>query len=131
MPATPEQCRKYLLRVRKRARKLFGFKCWCGRRGKEFAHLCSTGLSGPGRGMKNRYRDVLRHPECYQFVCSKQHHWALDNALAEASGAEIVLDPDSREGIAMAQAGEWLRSRGLISAKAPEVEVSFLNGRKS
>jgi len=30
----------------------------------EFAHVKPTGLCGMGRGLKRRFFDILRHPDC-------------------------------------------------------------------
>ncbi len=53
----------------------------CGRslriaRGKpnlQFAHLQPTGLSGEGRGRKERVIDIRRHPESYKLLCVDCH----------------------------------------------------------
>jgi len=39
----------------------------------EFAHTKRTGLSGWGRGRKERYYDVLKHPDCYILFCKECH----------------------------------------------------------
>lgn len=35
----------------------------------EFAHVKPTGLSGEGRGLRQRYMDIKRNPECYALLC--------------------------------------------------------------
>jgi hypothetical protein len=89
-------------------RRLFGGRCRkCGakrsrlKRGRlktgplEFAHVKPTGLCGRGRGLKNRFVDVLRNPDCYELLCHGCHHvldmrkW-IDAALASAPPAERV-----------------------------------------
>lgn len=39
----------------------------------EFAHVVATGLNGRGRGMTERIRDVMQHPEAYLLLCKKHH----------------------------------------------------------
>jgi hypothetical protein len=39
----------------------------------EFAHVKPTGLCGQGRGLKHRFLDVLRNPECYALLCRRCH----------------------------------------------------------
>lgn len=67
--------------LRQRLLVRFGEVCTaagCGSRHRlEFAHIAHTGLNGRGRGSRNRYYDILRHPECYRLLC-RTHHRALD-----------------------------------------------------
>ena len=66
-------------------RKAWGGCCvWCGVPDMpsgplEFAHLPGkvTGLTGRGRGLPQRYHDVLRNPGSYVLLCV-QHHVELD-----------------------------------------------------
>ena len=67
-------------RVKNKIRELRGFKCQnpsCQTDGKpQFAHIKGkpTPLSGKyGRGRKERYYDVNKHPDCYMFLCEKCH----------------------------------------------------------
>ena len=39
----------------------------------EFAHLEPTGLSGAGRGRKERLYNILKHPEKYVLLCIHCH----------------------------------------------------------
>ena len=39
----------------------------------EFTHAAPTGLCSRGRGIRNRYFDILAHPECYALVCRSCH----------------------------------------------------------
>lgn len=39
----------------------------------EAAHVVPTGLKGEGRGLDRRYRDVLKHPDCYRPMCKRCH----------------------------------------------------------
>lgn len=49
-----------------------------GRKGQmEFAHVKPTKLNGRGRGLKSRYLDVVRNPECYKLV-HRCCHAAMD-----------------------------------------------------
>jgi len=87
-------------------RRLYGGRCKkCGatrsrlKRGRlktgplEFAHLKPTGLCGTGRGLKNRFVDVLRNPDCYDLFCQRCHRtldmgkW-IDRMIAAAPPAE-------------------------------------------
>lgn len=43
----------------------------------EFAHLEETGISGNGRGSRERIYDVIKHPECYILFC-RDHHRLFD-----------------------------------------------------
>jgi hypothetical protein len=75
MPATPDQCRRYRARLRERALQLKGnVCCQCGLLWDlEFAHTDDTPVNGAGRGMDRRYRDVLKHPDCYVLMCHDCH----------------------------------------------------------
>lgn len=85
MPATPEQCRRYRQSLKTRAILAFLFhdQCFaCGARGVplQFAHLKPTTLKGEGRGLDRRYRDILRHPDCYARLCANCHrHWSPED----------------------------------------------------
>lgn len=96
MSATAEQCRRYRQNLKRRAYALFvpeGEEPRCGRCKKtaeesgkrlEFVHVKATDLCGSnGRGMTQRYRDVLRHPDCYELVCF-ECHYARDRRLPMA-----------------------------------------------
>lgn len=39
----------------------------------EFAHVSLTELKGRGRGRKERYYDVKKHPEAYLLMCKACH----------------------------------------------------------
>ncbi len=39
----------------------------------EFSHLKPTGLTGRGRGIRNRYFDILRNRDCYALRCRYCH----------------------------------------------------------
>lgn len=41
----------------------------------EFAHTEPTGLSGTGRGSKNRYLDIHRNPDKYILLCHTCHYF--------------------------------------------------------
>lgn len=43
----------------------------------EFAHIEPTDLSGRGRGRKERYYDIVKHPSHYVLLC-KYHHLEYD-----------------------------------------------------
>lgn len=47
----------------------------CGDEGQEFAHKKGSPkrLNGIGRGLPQRYRDVLNHPEDYLLLCYVCH----------------------------------------------------------
>lgn len=85
-------------------RALFGGRCkrcdardsgqayWNGpRKPLEFAHVKPTGLCGQGRGLRTRFRDILRNPDCYELLCAKCHRkmdrerWTRTGAAAAAS----------------------------------------------
>lgn len=80
MSTNGQKCVRYRQRLKLRCRKLFGSRCKsCGATRKlHYAHVRPTGLRGCGRGLTNRYLDVLRHPECYRRLCSLCHA-ALDS----------------------------------------------------
>ena len=44
----------------------------------EFAHVKETGLSGRGRGRKERYYDIIKNPESYRLLC-QFHHKLMDD----------------------------------------------------
>ena len=48
----------------------------------EFAHKEPTGLSGRGRGRKERLYDVINNPDKYRLLC-KDCHEMYDNGLLE------------------------------------------------
>ena len=83
MPATKRQCREYRQRLKLRAiRAVTGStaehpKKVCGECGSkekvEFAHVATTLLTGPGRGLTRRMIDVIRNPECYRLRCRRCH----------------------------------------------------------
>lgn len=63
----------------------FGGKCWnCGSTSNlEFAHIKDTELNGMGRGRKERYNDIIKHPDCYALLCGGESscHVMFDNGL--------------------------------------------------
>jgi hypothetical protein len=61
---------------------IFGHYCQqCQRDSRylEFAHKQYTGLMGMGRGSKERYKDVITHPQAYCLLCP-ECHLAFDKA---------------------------------------------------
>jgi len=74
MPASPEACRLYRQRLRARVVQLLGGKCDCGNwLDLQLAHVSKTALTGPGRGMAQRYRDAMAFPLCYRLMCLDCH----------------------------------------------------------
>lgn len=69
--------RKYQDRLKRRAQDLLGSKCvFCGsEENLQAAHVAVTRLSrtGPGRGMKRRFNDVIQNPDAYRAMCAKCH----------------------------------------------------------
>lgn len=45
----------------------------------EFHHIKETGLTGEGRGMNRRAKDIREHPESYKLLCIGCHHRAHYN----------------------------------------------------
>jgi len=96
MPATKEQCRRYRQRLKERATAIVA-GLWKGRCQKcgelndvlEFAHVQPTGLSGMGRGLTERYLDVLKNPECYALMC-KPCHKEYDNASKDTDQGDVA-----------------------------------------
>jgi len=81
MMSNAEKCRRYKQRLRHRAYACYIVNVcfFCGAGGDlEFAHVKPTKLSGQGRGMDRRFRDVLSHPDCYVIAC-KSCHYLLDH----------------------------------------------------
>lgn len=76
-----------LLRSRLLAR--YGGACTrCGSTKRlEFAHVKPTALNGRGRGSRERYYDVLKHPDCYTLLCRK-HHNLMDGPNWKSRQAE-------------------------------------------
>lgn len=87
-----------------RLRQEFGGKCvdcrrnysWLrGRKGPlEFAHIKPTGLTGgKGRGLRNRYFDILNNRDCYALRCRACHkawdrnYWKNREAVRRAEEA--------------------------------------------
>ena len=98
-------------------RSLLGGKCTrtlprpCPRSSRlEFVHLGETKLNGRGRGARQRYLDILRHPTMYGLACRTCHR-RLDSgglgvgsvpsiaAVAAAKGMELprVIGRKDRE----------------------------------
>jgi hypothetical protein len=62
------------IHIRKQMDKLkekFGGRCWnCGSTvNLQFAHIKETDINGRGRGRKERYYDIIKHPESYALLC--------------------------------------------------------------
>lgn len=95
MAANP--ARHYVGRMHK-LRISRGGKCeGCGKRLRysqrgpnlQFAHVRWTGLQGRGRGLINRFLDIVRHPRHYKMVC-RACHLAMDMLQPLASPADVV-----------------------------------------
>lgn len=77
---------RYLQRVKQRALATLaeqqgGLECYvfsCENTDLQCAHREPTGLKGPSRGMKARYKDVLRNPSKYCLLC-RDHHVLFDS----------------------------------------------------
>lgn len=84
MPATPQACRRYREKLRERAFALVGYRCvFCGANESiQLAHVGTTSLRGPGRGLSRRYSDVVKNPSKYRPMCVGCHRTfdALVNA---------------------------------------------------
>jgi len=82
---------QWIKKAFQKLREFFGGKCQeCGRTDRlEFAHIGETPLSrkGRGRGRKERYYDILRHPLCYKLLCHDCHR-RLDIQLKSGSGLD-------------------------------------------
>jgi len=67
-----------------RLRNSFANCClYCGGEEKlEFAHVNPTDLKGWGRGRKERYYDIVKHPDDYVLFC-KGCHRDYDNGMFE------------------------------------------------
>lgn len=79
----PRRRAAYARKLKKRAFAVVGESCvWCGAaEDLEMAHVRPTELSGTnGRGLKHRYLDALKHPECYAAMC-RRHHRLFDRYL--------------------------------------------------
>ena len=61
--------------ILEKLRIIRGNKCLqCGNMGKlDFAHVRPTRVSGRGRGMDSRMRDIRHHPNDYILLCRKCH----------------------------------------------------------
>lgn len=66
---------EWIKKRRKRLLEEWGGEClFCGStENLQFAHLEETEVKGWGRGRKERIYDVIRHPDCYVLLCSKNH----------------------------------------------------------
>lgn len=75
MPATPEECRQYRKRLRRRVRRLLGHQCVVCQSTKriEYAHIKPTTVRGVGRGLARRYRDILINHTSYIPMCHSCH----------------------------------------------------------
>lgn len=77
MPNTPEMQKRYRQRLKKRAWKLLGRKCYfCCRRAVHMAHVVQY-EGGNGRGTERRYLDVIKNPKNYRGMCV-MHHLLFD-----------------------------------------------------
>lgn len=70
----------------------FGGVCWnCGSSiNVQFAHVEETGLSGMGRGRKERYYDIINNPTAYALLCGGEDrvsgcHKAFDLGMIKLS----------------------------------------------
>jgi len=97
---------KYTKRLKVRCRKLFGSSCQsCGATSRlHYAHVAPTSVNGKGRGLKRRYLDILKHPECYRRLCSLCHG-SLDSG--ELSVDEIDRYTSGEVGGGGRRAGSW------------------------
>lgn len=59
-----------------------------------FAHLKPTSLNGRGRGRKERYFDIKKHPKHYLLLC-KRHHKEMDLQLATIGKVIMTFKPRS------------------------------------
>lgn len=68
----------------------------------QFCHKAETELKGMGRGRKERFYDIVKHPEAYLPFC-KTHHRQYDKGQIHVSGAVIFgwLVPVENEGRAL------------------------------
>jgi len=73
--AKRERNQRYRSRLRDRCIELLGGRCRRCRSTQhvEFAHIKETPLRGRGRGLDRRYRDILKHPDCYVPMCHGCH----------------------------------------------------------
>lgn len=90
MPATPQQCREYRQRLKKRVALVFGIVCQTcgGKRKVQLAHVKPTELKGAGRGLTARMLDALKNPDAYCLLCVKCHRkldWAKSEVENERS----------------------------------------------
>lgn len=83
---------KFIRRKIDEKKEEFGGKCWnCGSIiNLQFAHIKETDLRGMGRGRKERYYDIIAHPDCYALLCGGESgrdgcHNAYDNGQLEIS----------------------------------------------
>lgn len=82
--ATPEQCRRYRQKLKKRALDLLGDTCvFCkSQENIEAAHVKPTAISGRNaRGMSKRHKDIINNPDCYRPMCTKCHR-TFDRLIA-------------------------------------------------
>ena len=72
-----ESNQRYRSNLRARCVELLGDRCSrrsCGSTSQvEFAHIKETPLRGRARGLDRRYRDILKHPDCYLPLCRPCH----------------------------------------------------------
>lgn len=80
--ATKEYVKRYRQRLKGRAFALIGTECiFCHNKvNLHAAHIKSTGLNGKSRGLDRRFRDVIKHPDCYKPMC-KQCHQVFDRLV--------------------------------------------------
>lgn len=74
----------------------------------QFAHIKPTGLSGRGRGLRHRYFDIVRNPDCYALLCNRCH-FVIDagsGGLAAAAGARLAEESGGLAAIARARLAE-------------------------
>jgi hypothetical protein len=66
---------KRIVIIRKALLQAYGNRCTvCGStENLEFAHKVPTGLSGRGRGRKERYYDIIKYPLDYTLTCKKDN----------------------------------------------------------
>lgn len=66
------QCRE---RTKQRALDAIGRECvfYGSSEDLHAAHVKPTGLKGPSRGKRERYKDVAENPDCYRPMCKDCH----------------------------------------------------------
>jgi hypothetical protein len=75
MATNAERCKSYRERLKLRCAAIFGWQCqMCASAvATQYAHKEPTALTGYGRGLKERYLDILRNQHKYLRVCGPCH----------------------------------------------------------